>query len=144
MQPLPPDLPERFALRLRITVNGLAQPFEVPILPRMPILPTWGLSTPSNAIWHGQGAPAGNLGSVGDFYLDTQNNLLYGPKLDATDWNGPDGQTLMAGVSLVGPAGPQGLAGADGAKGDQGPQGPAGGSYPILPNPGGPGQGASI
>jgi hypothetical protein len=26
------------------------------------------------------------LGSVGDFYLDRQNFVLYGPKLSATDW----------------------------------------------------------
>jgi hypothetical protein len=62
---------------------------------------------------------------MGDFYLDTTNNLLYGPKPGA-DWNG------AATVSIVGPTGSTGTAGATGptgstgATGSMGPAGPTG------------------
>ena len=62
----------------------------------------------------GDGAPAAELGRVGEFYVDFSASELYGPKTDA-GWGDP--------VELIGPAG------ADGEKGDtgdQGPQGPAG------------------
>ncbi|MEP1123332.1 MAG: hypothetical protein ABJH68_05510 [Ilumatobacter sp.] len=62
----------------------------------------------STNILNGAGAPAFSLGNDGDFYIDTTNNVLYGPKT-VTGW-GP-------GVSLVGPAGP---AGADGSTVDVG------------------------
>jgi uncharacterized membrane protein YgdD (TMEM256/DUF423 family) len=73
---------------------------------------------------HGTGAPAGSVGTDGDFYLDTAASVLYGPKANGA-WPAP-------GVSLVGPAGPQGQAGtagapgAAGAPGPPGPQGPKG------------------
>lgn len=56
----------------------------------------------------GAGAPAGALGSNGDFYIDTSVWQIYGPKT-AGSWGSP--------TSLVGPAGPEG---------PQGPAGPAG------------------
>ena len=59
-------------------------------------------------IYSGIGAPSATLGNVGDFYLDTTNCVLYGPKV-ASGWG--------AGVSLqgaTGPAGPQGPAGPPG------------------------------
>lgn len=37
-------------------------------------------------ILSGNGTPATSLGAIGDFYLDKQNLLLYGPKLTATNW----------------------------------------------------------
>jgi hypothetical protein len=50
-------------------------------------------------ILSGAGSPTvSNPGTSGDFYLDTTNNLLYGPKV-GTDWVG------LSGVSLVGPSG---------------------------------------
>lgn len=64
-------------------------------------------STPkgNSPVLSGAGAPAANLGNVGDIYINTSNGTLYGPKT-ALGWG--------SGASLQGPAGPTG------------PQGPAG------------------
>ena len=43
---------------------------------------------------NGTGAPQGNLGKDGDFYLDTQADVLYGPKAN--------GAWPVNGVSLAG------------------------------------------
>jgi hypothetical protein len=50
-------------------------------------------------IFSGSGAPASTTGSIGDYYLDKTNYLLYGPKT-ATGWGTP--------IALQGPAGPAG------------------------------------
>lgn len=70
-------------------------------------------------VLNGVGAPAANLGSNGDFYIDTSANAIYGPKTD-TGWGNA--------TSLVGPKGPTGQQGATGDTGATGPQGPAGGA----------------
>ncbi len=84
-----------------------------------------------NTVLNGSGAPDPRLGMAGDFYLDTTNMRLYGPK--TTGWP-------AAYVSVVGPQGPIGLTGAQGAKGDAGaagatgaigPQGPVGPAGPV-------------
>lgn len=31
-------------------------------------------------VWQGSGPPGEGLGAVGDFYIDTLNHLIYGPK----------------------------------------------------------------
>ena len=60
----------------------------------------------------GSGAPADvGTGNDGDFYIDTANDNLYGPKT---------GGSWGSATSLVGPAGAQGPAGNDGADGDDG------------------------
>jgi hypothetical protein len=59
------------------------------------------------------------LGVNGDFYLDTTNSILYGPKT-AGVWPTP-------GTSLLGPTG------ATGATGDTGPTGDTGATGPIGP-----------
>jgi hypothetical protein len=56
----------------------------------------------------GAGSPAAGLGVDGDFYIDTSNNLIYGPKT---------GGSWGSGTSIVGPAGPTGATGAAGADG---------------------------
>jgi len=33
--------------------------------------------------------PSGNLGKAGDFYVDTTNNIAYGPKPSDSEWGGP-------------------------------------------------------
>ncbi len=74
-----------------------------------------------NTILSGAAVHSIASGSIGDFYLDTATEALYGPKT-STGWP-------SAGTSLVGapgPAGAQGPAGATGAIGPQGPAGPAG------------------
>jgi hypothetical protein len=35
------------------------------------------------------GIPPNDLGKSGDFYVDTQNNIAYGPKPSDTEWGGP-------------------------------------------------------
>jgi Collagen triple helix repeat (20 copies) len=65
--------------------------------------------TNGNTVLNGTGPPGGAVGNNGDFYIDTQADVLYGPKAG--------GLWLTPGTSLVGPAGPAGPAG---------PQGPAG------------------
>ena len=61
----------------------------------------------------GAGAPSNGTGSDGEFYIDTTNNRLYGPKA-AGAW--PAGYT-----SLIGPTGPTGATGSTGATGATGP-----------------------
>jgi integrin beta 8 len=61
-------------------------------------------------ILSGAGAPQNTDGTDGDFYLDTQDHVLYGPK--ASTW--------PAGVSLVGTDGADGADGVDGAPGADG------------------------
>jgi hypothetical protein len=66
------------------------------------------------SILNGMIAPAVGVGVLGDFYLDTVTNRMYGPKTDE-GWGD--------GVALVGPQGPQGPQGLTGATGATGPQG---------------------
>jgi hypothetical protein len=61
----------------------------------------------------GAGAPSNATGSDGEFYIDTTNDRLYGPKA-AGVWPGEY-------VDLIGPTGPTGPTGATGATGATGP-----------------------
>lgn len=56
-------------------------------------------------ILNGSGAPAAGVGTVGDFYIDTAANAIYGPKSNS-GWGSP--------TSLVGPKGDQGSPGVSG------------------------------
>lgn len=62
-----------------------------------------GTGGPVNTILNGTNNPSPSLGTNGDFYLNTSNNTLYGPKAS--------GSWPSSGVLLVGP---QGAAGASG------------------------------
>jgi uncharacterized protein (TIGR02145 family) len=88
--------------------------------------------------------PDTTVGVLGDFFINTTNNTLFGPKTalgwgTATSLVGPQGQTGATGAQgpqgiqgIQGATGPQGLIGAQGpqgiqgATGAQGPQGTAG------------------
>jgi len=59
-------------------------------------------------IYSGKDAPAPTMGKAGDFYLNTSNGLLYGPKT-AADWG--------TGFPLKGSAGASGATGAPGSAG---------------------------
>lgn len=72
-------------------------------------------------ILSGKGAPKTELGNIGDFYLDSENYRLYGPKNETEIWG--------SGVSLVGPQGPAGFSGG----GSRGPQGETGATGPQGP-----------
>lgn len=100
--------------------------------------PTWWapVGTIGNTLLNGVGNPTSpSLGQVGDFYINTETNTLFGPKTAiAPYWpasgvalSGIDGQAGATGpAGPAGPAGATGLAGADGAAGPEGPQGPTG------------------
>ncbi|MGB1041384.1 MAG: tail fiber domain-containing protein [Flavobacteriales bacterium] len=68
-------------------------------------------------IYNGISSPSSSLGTVGDFYINTNTSEIYGPKT-VSGWG--------AGTSLIGNAGPAGANGATGAQGPQGIAGPAG------------------
>lgn len=40
-------------------------------------------------VYREAGAPSSNLGKTGDFYVDTENNIAYGPKPSDSEWGGP-------------------------------------------------------
>ena len=93
-----------------------------------------------NTILSGVGAPSNAIGIDGDFYIDTKNLNIYGPKmkkkwpkavslkgsngLDGTDGkSGSDGKTVTNASTVAGPIGVQGFPGAPGDIGPKGEQG---------------------
>lgn len=98
--------------------------------------PTWWalVGTVGNTILSGVVNPTSpSLGQVGDFYINTATNTLFGPKT-ATSPYWP-----ATGVSLVGSAGSAGATGAQGPAGPAGPQGVAGPAGPQgVAGPAGP------
>lgn len=82
--------------------------------PQGPQGPAGPAGTAGRTVLNGTSDPTLALGAVGDFYLRTDTNRLFGPKT-ADAWG--------LGISLVGPSGPTGPAGADGAAGPAGPAG---------------------
>jgi hypothetical protein len=86
-------------------------------------------------ILNGTSNPSTSLGTIGDFYINTSSNTLFGPKTvsgwgSGTSLVGPQGSTgaqgLIGATGPQGSTGPQGATGATGATGHQGPQGVAG------------------
>lgn len=65
----------------------------------------------------GSGAPDSSVGYDGDFYMDCDARVIYGPKTTGS-WG--------AGTSTMGPTGPTGPTGASGSTGATGPQGSQG------------------
>lgn len=88
--------------------------------------PAWWepVGTVGNALRSGLQAPSPSIGNPGDYYIDTANNRLFGPKAAVTGWP-------ASAVSLIGPAGPAGATGAQGAQGPAGAQGAAGATGPA-------------
>ncbi|HEY2769127.1 MAG TPA: hypothetical protein VGI87_01055 [Solirubrobacteraceae bacterium] len=83
-----------------------------------------------NTVLNGSGPPADGLGSVGDFYIDTSANAIYGPKT-AGGWG--TSASLVGPKGDPGPQGPTGNTGPQGPTGNTGPQGPAGATGPQGP-----------
>ena len=93
-----------------------------------------------NTILSGSGAPSKSIGINGDFYIDTKNLNLYGPKTKgvwkistslrakevSTSTNIVSEAVATGATGAKGEKGAQGLAGATGARGEAGAQGPAG------------------
>lgn len=71
-----------------------------------------------NTVRNGTAPPTPTDGVDGDFFVDMQANVFYGPKAS--------GAWPIPGISLVGPAGATGLKGDKGDKGDQGFKGDKG------------------
>jgi hypothetical protein len=92
--------------------------------------PTWWaqVGTVGNTILSGVGSPTSpNLGQVGDYYLNTETSVLFGPKTAISPF------WPATGVSLIGPEGEAGQAGATGPQGQQGPMGAQGDAGPQGP-----------
>ena len=96
-----------------------------------------------NTILSGVGAPSNSVGIDGDFYIDTKNLNIYGPKMkkkwpkavslkgsdgsNGTDGkSGSDGKTVTNASTVAGPVGVQGFPGLPGTQGDVGPKGEQG------------------
>ena len=93
-----------------------------------------GLIGPSglngNSILNGSNPPISTTGVDGDFYINTSNNTIYGPKSNGV-W--PAGVSMIGATGPAGAQGPQGLTGATGPAGAQGPQGLTGATGPAGP-----------
>ena len=88
-----------------------------PIGPVGPAGPQGPVGAPGNTVRNGSGPPDPSLGVAGDFYIDTSNHNIYGPKSNTVvGWGSP--------TSLIGPQGPQGI---------QGPVGPPPWTTPPVP-----------
>ena len=84
-------------------------------------------SNSGNVVLNGAGVPSAGTGANGDFYINTSNYDIYGPKTSgswgsATSLVGPTGATGSAGSQ--GATGAAGTNGTNGATGDTGPAGP--------------------
>jgi hypothetical protein len=98
-------------------------------------LPATGVTGPTGSdgsqFYGGSGAPSAGFGNSRDFYLDTTNGRLYGPKADGS-WGSPlQLQTGAQGPSgVTGATGPSGQSytGPTGVGGDTGPTGAYGAS----------------
>ena len=77
---------------------------------------------------NGTSPPGNAVGNVGDFYIDTTSNQIYGPKISATAWG--------SATNIQGPQGIQGNTGPTGPTGD--PGGPPGPPGPSVTGPPGP------
>ena len=97
-----------------------------------------------NTILSGKSSPAISLGKNGDFYIDVQQMIFYGPKknglwptgvdLKGSDGkNGVDGKNGSDGSTSKGIAGPKGDTGATGPAGPKGETGATGPTGPIGP-----------
>lgn len=75
-----------------------------------------GGSGGTTTLRYGSSNPTPSTGSNGDFYINTTNLTIFGPKASGV-W--PSGTSLI------------GTSGSTGAAGPQGPQGPMGGTYNV-------------
>jgi Collagen triple helix repeat (20 copies)/Stigma-specific protein, Stig1 len=143
-------------------VTGVAGP-QGPIGPAGPVGSVGPVGTAGvngKTVLSGTVNPQNTVGSDDDFYINTNSNMIFGPKtggawpagISLVGQQGPKGDTGATGpqgpigpagavgpqgtqgpTGAVGPAGPQGLQGVLGATGTQGPQGPKGDTGAIGP-----------
>lgn len=91
----------------------------IPGLPGPPGPP--GPAGIGSAWYRGAGAPAGGLGTNGDYYLDTTSGNIYGPKA-AGAWGAAVFNIAEGQEGPAGPQGPTGPAGADATYSNAAPQ----------------------
>jgi len=101
-----------------------------PIGPQGTIGAQGARGTDGFTVLSGTGAPDGGLGVNGDFYIDTTNEVIYGPKTGGV-WGTPT--SLIGPQGPAGPPGSQGIAGAQGTTGALGPQGTQGTTGALGP-----------
>ncbi len=85
-------------------------------------------TTVVNTILSGSGAPAKTLGINGDFYIDTKNLNLYGPKTKGV-WKittSLKSRDIPVAANVIGESGAMGQTGAKGATGEKGATGATG------------------
>ena len=92
--------------------------------------PTGPAGADGKTLLNGSGTPSSGTGVDGDFYIDTTNDKIFGPKASGAWGSGTSylqGATGPAGATgATGPMGATGAAGADGNDGATGATGPAG------------------
>jgi hypothetical protein len=89
------------------------------------------VTTIVNTILNGVGVPSKTVGINGDFYIDTKNLILYGPKIKGawklgTSLKQADTKSISTVTGDVGAAGDKGAQGEKGDKGDKGATGSTG------------------
>lgn len=76
--------------------------------PQGPTGPVGPAGENGSVIHAGQGEPGSGIGNPGDYYLDTLNSLLYGPKTEDNTWgipidlkgaDGQDGSQILSGTT---------------------------------------------
>lgn len=87
------DFPNSPSNGTQFTVGGVTWEYDGSV---------WNVVTSLRTILNGSGAPSSGIGGNGDFYIDTANSNIYGPKT-AGAWGSP--------TSLIGPAGATGATG---------------------------------
>ena len=83
-------LPSEFYQEINVSEDNLDQRADViqQLVEQQQNLLTSLLEAPSQ-VYQRQGVPPNDLGKAGDFYVDTQNNIAYGPKPTDNAWGGP-------------------------------------------------------
>jgi len=83
-------LPSEFYREINVSETDLDQRSDTiqQLVEQQQNLLTSLIESPSQ-VYRQPGVPSNNLGKTGDFYVDTENNIAYGPKPSDTDWGGP-------------------------------------------------------
>mgnify|MGYP001453397156 CR=1 FL=1 len=83
-------LPSEFYREINVSETDLDQRSDTiqQLVEQQQNLLTSLIEAPSQ-VYREPGVPSSNLGKTGDFYVDTENNIAYGPKPSDTEWGGP-------------------------------------------------------
>jgi len=83
-------LPSEFYREINVSETDLDQRSDTiqQLVEQQQNLLTSLIESPSQ-VYRQPGVPSNNLGKTGDFYVDTENNIAYGPKPSDSEWGGP-------------------------------------------------------